>query len=164
MIETNIVIFDIDGTIADASHRVHYIRPAPGEKKSWKKFFAEAANDSPMDHTIAIAKAMVLSGYSILFITGRPERLRSVTETWLENQGLDNYIGLLMRPDNDFRPDYEVKHDLFFDVAAEQCSVYAKDILCVFEDRPQVINMWKRVGFKVVVCGTTYESEPFPTG
>ena len=41
---TKAVIFDIDGTLADCSHRLHHVT---GDKRDWNKFFAEMSEDPP---------------------------------------------------------------------------------------------------------------------
>ena len=45
-------IFDIDGTIADLSHRLPHIQKTP---KDWTAFFASVADDVPIEHTIKLA-------------------------------------------------------------------------------------------------------------
>jgi phosphoglycolate phosphatase-like HAD superfamily hydrolase len=37
-------IFDIDGTLADATHRLHHVT---GSNRNWDAFFQEAAHDTP---------------------------------------------------------------------------------------------------------------------
>jgi len=41
----DVVIVDIDGTLADVQHRIHHIK-GPG-KKNWIKFFRGAPDDQP---------------------------------------------------------------------------------------------------------------------
>lgn len=45
-------LFDIDGTIADISHRIHHIK---GETKDWRSFFAACDGDLPILHIIELA-------------------------------------------------------------------------------------------------------------
>ena len=47
------IIVDIDGTIADCSHRLHYIK---GEKKDWNSFFKAAGKDKPKNLNSIINK------------------------------------------------------------------------------------------------------------
>ena len=44
-------IFDIDGTLADCSHRLHYIS---GEHKDWDAFYKECVNDKPIMGVIEV--------------------------------------------------------------------------------------------------------------
>lgn len=43
------VIVDIDGTVADLSHRIHFIE---GEKKDWDSFYNNVEKDKPIQHVI----------------------------------------------------------------------------------------------------------------
>lgn len=42
-------IFDIDGTIADCSHRLHFIT---GEHKNWDAFYDACLDDAPINDVI----------------------------------------------------------------------------------------------------------------
>lgn len=90
------VIFDIDGTLADASHRLHYIKDMaywrPGGitrdlKPDWDSFLSaeELAKDAPIEETFYLLATMLNQpqDYRVLFITGRKESTRSVTYDWL---------------------------------------------------------------------------------
>lgn len=146
--KNSIVIFDIDGTLADCSHRLPFIK-TEGEKKDWKSFFARTKEDLLISHTAKIYGILHRLGWYLPVITGRPEKLRQDTLDWFK----DHYLplkteNLHMRPDKDNRPDYEVKKDLFFSL-----KILPEDVLCAFEDRPQVIDMWKDLGISVLNCG-----------
>jgi hypothetical protein len=54
--------------------------------------------------------------HEIIFLTGRPERLRRQTVDWLTVHGLGGHR-LVMRPDGDHRPAAQVKRDLLLAVA-----------------------------------------------
>ena len=146
------VLFDIDGTLADVRHRVHYVKKDKDSgKRQWGKFFAEAKNDKPYEH-ILLLNAMFGTNpnFEIYLITGRPENLRKDTEDWLAKHDII-YKHLLMRPQSDRRPDYESKKDLF-----EKDPILSKNkenVVCVFEDRLQVAKMWRDMGLNVCVCG-----------
>jgi hypothetical protein len=49
-----------------------------------------------------------------------------------------------MRKRNDFRKDFEVKREIYEAQIANRF-----DVLCVFDDRQQVVDMWREVG---LVC------------
>lgn len=78
------VVFDIDGTLASAAHRMHYLTD-PDKKKDWENFMSEneVANDEPIGPVWDILDSMLEANHRIIFITGRPERLRTVTYNWL---------------------------------------------------------------------------------
>lgn len=94
-----IVVFDIDGVLADASHREHYVT---GKPKDWDSFFAEVGADDVIDHgrDLLLRESV---GREVVLLSGRPERTRADTEAWLEAHGI-SYSRLFLRPDSDRRP------------------------------------------------------------
>ena len=75
------IIFDIDGTLSDPTHRLHHVT---GGRKDWDAFFAAMADD-PAHEPIADLCARLWHGGkdAILFCSGRPERYRDETVMWL---------------------------------------------------------------------------------
>ena len=130
------VICDIDGTLADCTHRLHHLN---GRFKNWSAFFNEVHKDLIID---PIADLMeILSGtYEIILVTGRPESTRAATEKWLYENAV-KYSALHMRPDGDLRQDYIVKKQILEGLLGD-----GKSIQFVFDDRPQVISMWREMG------------------
>lgn len=149
MIETTkpIFIVDIDGTLADTAHRLHRIRPAPGVKKNWPAFFEEAKNDKPVAHVVSLVNTMFTNGHYICLLTGRPDNHRLDTIEWMKTHGIQ-FDELLMRPYKDNRLDSIVKAELFRD----NLSVVKSQILCAFEDRLHVAEMWRELGIPVLLC------------
>lgn len=98
-----IAIVDIDGVVADVRHRLSHIE---GRRKDWNAFFAAAADDAPHPEGIAIVQTLAAE-HEIVYLTGRPESLRTVTETWLEANGLGGR--LMMRGASDRRPAAQMK-------------------------------------------------------
>ena len=91
----NIVLCDIDGTIANNDHRQHFLEG----KKDWDGFFSELSNDLPIQKVIDKVIEEHSNGKEIVFVTGRPERHRSETEKWLKKY-FKFPIKIFMRPDN----------------------------------------------------------------
>jgi len=94
-----LAVIDIDGVVADARHRLHLIQ---GKPRRWDEFFAAAGDDPPLADGVALVRELA-DDHEIRWLTGRPERNRRLTATWLAAQGLPTEP-LLMRPDRDFRP------------------------------------------------------------
>lgn len=141
----NIIVCDLDGTLADCEHRVHHVRTKPA---NWDAFFAGVKDDKlnyPVLHVLD--KFMNYEGwhYNIIFCSGRPERCRQDTEDWLlSNCGffIAQYT-LLMRKDGDFRADHIVKQEIL------DKHIDKERVLFVLDDRQQVVDMWRRNG---LVC------------
>ena len=100
---------DIDGVLADPSHRLHFIE---GHPKNWKGFFGQADRDPPLAEGIDVVRALVAQGVAIVYVTGRPEYLRRSTHLWLQRQGLP-VDALHLRPRGDFRPVPVVKLEFY---------------------------------------------------
>jgi phosphoglycolate phosphatase-like HAD superfamily hydrolase len=93
-----LAVFDIDGVVADVRHRLHHLeRP-----RSWRDFFRDAADDTLLDEGAHLVKDLG-EQHEIVWLTGRPERLRDTTTTWLAAHGLPG-TELHMRPEGDYRP------------------------------------------------------------
>lgn len=142
------IVFDIDGTIADTSPRMHLIKPPAGEKKNWGKFFRESAKDKPFQHAQLMYEAMLAVNVPVFFVTARPESNRKITEEWLGDNSFDTYEALYMRPDNERKPDFEVKRDIYLEKLQPKY-----EIIAAFEDRLHVAKMWREQGIPVFLCG-----------
>nr|WP_296764009.1 AAA family ATPase [Rhodococcus sp. (in: high G+C Gram-positive bacteria)] len=123
-------IFDIDGTLAHM-----------GDRRS-PYDYTQVHLDEPDEHVVEIAKTLWESGFVILVVSGRDASCYKATEEWLTSNGI-GYNKLLMRGDNDKRPDFKVKYDIF-----DRHIRNNYHILGVFDDRKQVIDMWRALGLK----------------
>lgn len=143
----NIVIVDIDGTLADVQHRLRYVK-GPG-KKDWNKFFREMHNDPPVEVVVRWVNNLAPE-FTAILITGRPEDYRPQTEAWLKQHGI-RYQKLYMRRAGDHRPDTIVKQELLDRVGRER-------VAFVIDDRPPVCDMYRKCGMKVfqVSSGESY--------
>ena len=136
-----IYIFDIDGTLSDTSHRLHFIEKEP---KDWAGFFAAAENDEPIWEVITVARSLSVAGHTIVMMTGRSESSRALTMKWLGKYRVP-FNKLLMRTEGDHREDFVVKAELLGD------PVFAGGLqsVGVFEDRQQNVDMFREKGIKV---------------
>jgi hypothetical protein len=129
-------VFDIDGTLADITHRLPFIQKEP---KDWDAFFDACSEDKPIQHIINVAMALCMCA-PVIFVSGRAERCRGKTEAWLmEHLSFDE--PLYMRKDGDHRPDNEVKSELLDRLLAD-----GHEPQLVFDDRSQVVRMWRERG------------------
>ena len=133
-----IVIFDIDGTLADISERSQYIRRKP---RNWTAFNAGMAQDKAVHSMVRLCNILYDAGIRIILCSGRSEKNRPETMEWLARQGV-NYHELLLRQDEDYRSDTVVKREILRTIVKEK-------ILFVVEDRNRVVEMWREEG---LVC------------
>lgn len=131
----NAIIVDIDGTIADNLHRQNILNSNP---KDWDTFFQESHLDEPILPVVEIVQILE-KVYSILIVTGRSEKYRGMTKSWLKKHKI-SYDKLYMRPDNDYRPDHEIKEEILIKIKQNYSPFLAID------DRQSVVDMWRRNG------------------
>lgn len=129
-------LFDLDGTIADLSHRLPHIQKDP---KDWDAFYAACGNDPPIPHIINLVHELA-HHRAIVLVSGRSDRVRELTETWLKEHGVV-YNALYMRPDGDIRDDFYVKKILLKHIIFDGWNP-----LMAFDDRDQVVKMWRGEG------------------
>jgi hydroxymethylpyrimidine pyrophosphatase-like HAD family hydrolase len=139
----NVIICDLDGTLANCEHRVHHVQKVDGnglkKRPNWEAFYAGVKDDT-VNPAVGITIRSLLDGdYPIIFCSGRPERCRADTEAWLAKHYIYDYT-LLMRPDGDFRADYIVKQEILDN------HIDKDRVLFVMDDRQQVVDMWRRNG------------------
>jgi hypothetical protein len=94
-----VAVFDLDGVVADVSHRRHLI----DGKRDWSAFFAAAADDAPLAPGLELARAAQEEGLGIVYLSGRPERLRQITLDWLRQHEAPPGQ-LMLRPGRDRSP------------------------------------------------------------
>lgn len=147
-------VFDIDGTLADLKHRLHFIQPKEGEKKDWDGFFAACVDDAPIPENVRLCQTLIwfddlppgqfhyFPPSKIEFWTGRREAERDVTRIWLMQHVSihTNNCTLKMRKDGDRRQDHVLKME-FID------PLDPPDI--IFEDRSTVVQAYRERGLTV---------------
>ena len=135
------IVFDIDGTLADCGHRLHYIHRG---QKNWDAFFKACDDDTPISAGVNLLRALIFTDmHTIELWTGRPERSREATMNWLRaHAGVSRWdYTLRMRADGDHRPDTVVKLE-FFDACG-----FMPDI--IFDDRTSVVEAYRARGLTV---------------
>ena len=129
-------IFDIDGTLADCSHRLHHIQKQP---KDWDSFFSGCDDDAPIAHICDLARLVNLET-TVVYVSGRSDQCRDQTEDWLKENNL--WTGhLYMRSEGDHRPDNLIKIELL-----EQLRADGFEPVMAFDDRDQVVQAWRSAG------------------
>ncbi|MCW2942256.1 MAG: 5-hydroxyl kinase [Actinomycetia bacterium] len=126
------VLVDIDGTVALMSGR------SPFDE-------TRVHQDRPNRPVIAVVRALHAAGNRIVFLSGRTEGCRTDTERWLTEHVGVPFEGPHMRPVGDSRKDSIVKSELFDAQIRE-----AYDVVCVLDDRNQVVEAWRAMGLTVL--------------
>jgi len=137
-----ISIFDIDGVLADASHREHHVTTKP---KNWDAFFDEVGGDDVIEE----GRQRLLEESArneIVLLTGRPERCRADTVAWLEANGMGTPT-VHLRPDSDRRPAAIFKAGLIRSIGSPE------EVVVVIDDDDSVLER---------LAGMGYHTEAFP--
>lgn len=139
----NTIVVDIDGTIAKVGDRLKYLQQ---EKKDWDAFYEHCDEDEPIKDIIEFVTLMQSHKYNIVYCTGRRESMRKKTEDWLfNNTWYTKKCKLLMRKDNDWRPDTEVKPELL-----ANAGITPDNVWFILEDRDSVVVKLRSLGFRVL--------------
>lgn len=141
-----IVIFDLDGTLADCQHRMHYISgDFDATEIDWERFYRACVDDKPIYPGIQVLQAMIDGDHDVQIWSGRSDLVVQETIAWTQKyigHGYCENISLLrMRPNGDHRPDNQLKAQWLKEARAS-----GFEPSMVFEDRKRVVDMWRANG------------------
>jgi hypothetical protein len=132
----NIIIIDIDGTLSNSGWREMH-----AQNKDWELFHELGKADKPHEDVLALIHAFGWKGgFQLVGCTGRNERYREQTLQWLIHNDIA-LDALLMRPDNDWRSDHEIKPEMF------EAQFEKEEVLFVLDDREKVVQSWRDRGY-----------------
>jgi predicted kinase len=127
------IVVDIDGCICDASHRHIFDE-------------SKICLDKPIIPMRTLVQRMkTVNQTGIVYMTARSEKYRTETQKWLDDNGFP--VGMLiMKQDDDFRPDYAVKGGLY--------KLYIEkyfNVLFAIEDNLEIIeHCWKKLDVFII--------------
>lgn len=134
-------IFDLDGTLALRDESLSDCR---------KPFdWARVGEDLPNPAVVEVARALIGVGHKLLFVTGRMEQCRKPTCDWLIKHLGTPGVGLIMRADEDYRPDTEVKAEMYQSTLCRMLRSHFGGVAGIFDDRKGVVEMWRELGLTV---------------
>jgi predicted kinase len=144
------VIFDVDGTLADVTHRVHHL---DGEK-DWKAFHDAMGEDEPVAAIAELARLLYKAAEAghgidaVIIVTARHDDpvYRQLTIDWLDLHGIRHHR-LYMRRDTDTRRDHLVKADILQQIIDD-----GFEPILAIDDRPEVVRMWRDHGITTLQC------------
>jgi predicted kinase len=142
-----VAIVDIDNTIADMKHRLHYIDVPEGTPKNYDAFYAEVCNDAPILSIIDAVIDLSMAGHTIINVSGRRTSSGRATDDWLAGNGVPSDY-LFMRRDGDRRPDEQVKRQIYDEMIA--AGLRKDAIKIVLDDRDSVCAVWRDLGLPLI--------------
>lgn len=140
------VVVDIDGVLSDAARRQHYLE---ADIPDWRGFF-EACADDELIEEIKILLDLLDSALQVVLLTGRPGRVRHLTEAWLRRYGI-RWDLLLMREGGDYSMAREFKEEAVADLRKA-----GFDLRLAFEDDRRNAEMFRGAGVPCVYIHSGY--------
>jgi len=172
---TKLYCFDLDGTLADLTHRLHYIKnPLRNDnsdeiiekgpefikkhqnwKPNWDRFFEEVDKDTPIQWVIDLLDIVRRKG-AVLILSGRSGITETKTREWLKRYNI-LYDYLIMRPVKNHKPDYLLKKWMLEDFLRDFLLDKDFQVQFIVDDRSSVIKMWRENGYNVLQCNAWKE-------
>ena len=135
------IIVDLDGTLCNVEHRVHFMQTNPKQKA---EFHSACINDAVNEPIKALIEGMQAIGYKVILLTARPIQYAHQTQFWLKCAGIEYdqiFMGTQPMPDREYkRLTYLNEIEPYYDVAF------------VVEDRADVVAMWRKIGVMCLDC------------
>ncbi len=131
-------IFDLDGTLANIGHRVHFLKSTP---KRWPEFFAACVDDEPNWPVFLALGAHIAAGHKVEIWSARNDSVRPQTEAWLSTHNIRPSRLTRMRADGDRTLDTELKMRWLAELRESGIEPTA-----VYDDRTRVVEAWRAAG------------------
>ncbi|MCY3926166.1 MAG: hypothetical protein OXG52_11800 [bacterium] len=138
---------DIDGVLADASHRQWHL---DGAVRDWNGFFDAAADDS-----LLAGRAELVAGLGaelqVVLLTARPFRLRELTLDWIRRHGLRWDLLALRGPAQDMTHAVRFKRG-----ALARLRSFGFVPAFALEDDPRIVEMYAAESLPCVYVHSGY--------
>lgn len=133
------VIVDMDGTLCDVTSALHHVR---GARRDFGAFHRATRHCPPTRRVIRWCQDAATAGHAVVIVTARKYQHEELTRQWLDEHLPVPYAALLMRGDDDNRPDDEVKREILRILRED----HGFDVVRAIDDRPRVIRLWRSEG------------------
>ena len=165
------IIVDLDNCLFDSRPIDKYFPKDTSNRKQWDKYHKHYNKCKINEWCVDLIKRFVFTEekgiyhYTVLFVTGREARKQCINDTlnMINTVFLicnskkqctnDTFIDpsynfrLFMRPNDCFKPDHEVKRDIY-----TSCIKDRFDVLFAIDDRKENIDMWLNFGIPCLQC------------
>lgn len=146
----NTVLVDLDGTLADISHRLPLLQQ---DVPQWDAFYAACPNDKPKRWCEELILAMSAAGFNVIIVSARSRTVEAETVMWLrEKTKLKNLfetgklqLQMIRASNKDYTPDQDLKRKWLYKFGKE-------NVLFVVDDRQRVVDMWRAEGLTCLQC------------
>lgn len=139
------IILDLDNCIANDGWRIPHIH---WDTQDPVKRYHDYHSLAPWDN-VGNEDLWTDQPHAIIILTSRPETWRVQTEEWLRRNEIKHEV-LLMRAENEYDPSWVVKQNQVLDLMMLGYKI-PQDIIAAFDDRPEVVAMYKSIGIPAEV-------------
>lgn len=140
------VVFDMDGVLADAANRQHFLE---GARRDWDAFF-DACGEDPLIEEVGRLAELLDPGLAVVLLTGRPLRVELQTLAWLARFAL-RWDLLIMRDYGDYSAAREFKRRTVAELRA-----YGFDLRLAVEDDRRNLEMFQAEGVPCLYIHSGY--------
>lgn len=138
------ILLDIDNCISDDGWRIPLIDWSnPDPFMRYHEYQIRSPQDLPGNTDLFLGHKG-----RIFLLTSRPLSYRPVTLLWLHAVGVP-FEAILMRNNNDHRSSVDVKRSQL--LSLPEYGVEMKDIVCAYDDRPEICAMYREHGLHAKV-------------
>jgi len=134
-----IIVVDLDGTLCNSAHREHLARAG-----DWDAFHGALLDDEPWPDVKKLLESL-FNDFIMVALTGRNQKYQMMTLKWLQRNECVLFDELLMRPDDCYLSDTEIKPQLL-DEFLERNGKSHSDVLFILEDRDKMVETWRNLG------------------
>ncbi|MFD6059839.1 HAD family hydrolase [Rhodococcus wratislaviensis] len=136
-----VVMFDIDGGLADLSAFTHLLtgQPEGSRRQAWQRFFDHVGQAAVIEPGRDLVEAVAGLGL-VVYSTTRPVSCAGQTRIWLGRNGFPPGRAMLCRSRNDVRPAVEVK--------AGHCRAVGSWLSAFVDDDPEAVDALRSGGVR----------------
>lgn len=142
MRKATVIVYDLDGCVANAEHRFPLIR----DDNRWDEYYDLCDKDTVNEELLALMSYTQRVFDSQVIVTGRVERIRDKTELWLKENNVA-YDELYMRPDDNRQRNHHFKVDM----ATNLMSCYR---IALWVDDNPAVSALRELGIPTLIVNT----------
>ncbi len=146
LVPKSVAVFDIDGVLADATHRQHLVT---GGRRNWHLFFEMCGKDALIEE-VANMGHLLDPAMQIVLCTARPSSVADETLAWLDRHEV-RWDLLVMREHGDYSFARDFKHYTVAELRA-----YGFELRMAVEDDPRNKVMFDNEGIPCVYIHSGY--------
>jgi hypothetical protein len=133
----DLVIFDLDDTLALTAHRAHLLECDPID---WRAYETACVDDPVIMPVSAVFYDHFVASRDMWIACARSDAAREATEDWLFANGI-YHSRLLLKSSDDMRPSADIKRNWLHDG-----TIPRDRILCAYDNEQAVVDMYRSEG------------------